>query len=285
MRKRITILTVILTFMVNLTAFAAGKASVGFSIDGDFIKGQRVILNVKANDVDRLYSASVDFVYNPEFIKVTSIEGGDFIKTSEDNIMELGGETDKDGNRASYQFTFTGEVDGLTGSGNIAKITMEVLKDGKLDLNEDNMKIKLVKIDSKYNVDYMEFSQDNFSVGKDVGGNNNSTNGSNESSNKPSAGTDNTTNDNKTITSNDGGVNNNEVDNNDLSETEIESSQENSNKETDNVDNENDKDTESDEDNKLDEKNDSNNKLIISAGSIIATIITMAGAIYHKRIR
>ena len=70
--------------------------------------------------------------------------------------MELGGETDKNGNTAAYSFTFLGDNKGISGSGTLVKISATVLKDHSLEITEDNMKIKLVKRnnDTVENYDY-----------------------------------------------------------------------------------------------------------------------------------
>ena len=59
--------------------------------------------------------------------------------------MELGGETAKNGNTASYSFTFLGEKYGIKGSGTLAVISAEVLNDESLSIGQDNMKVKLVQ--------------------------------------------------------------------------------------------------------------------------------------------
>ena len=138
-------------------AFAASEPEIRFTVDGKVEKGEKITVNVMANDVVNLYAVSVDYIYNPEFLKVNSIESDGLIKESNLNLMEPGGQTDKDGNRASYQMTFTGKVEGVSGSGAIVKIEAEVLKDFEIELTEENMKIKLVKVDENYNVDRMSF--------------------------------------------------------------------------------------------------------------------------------
>ena len=78
-------------------------------------------------------------------LKVESIKAGEFIANYSNDIMELGGETDKNGNTASYSFTFLGQKEGIKGSCTLAIITAQVVNDDNLSITQDNMKVKLVK--------------------------------------------------------------------------------------------------------------------------------------------
>ncbi|MBU3133137.1 hypothetical protein KPL40_11815 [Clostridium gasigenes] len=162
--KKILGLLIVLGMAFSTTVFAAGEPQVSFTVDGKVEKGEKITINIMAKDVSNLYTLSAHYIYNPEFIKVSSIEGGSLIKDSKYNLMEPGGQTDKDGNRANYQMTFVGEVNGVSGSGAIVKIEAEVLKDFTIELTEENMKVELVKVDKNYNVDRMSFVFNSFKI-------------------------------------------------------------------------------------------------------------------------
>lgn len=173
--KKIFNLLIGFIIIFNTTAFAVSEPQISFTVDGKAKKGEKITINIMAKDISNLYAVSVDYIYNTDRIKVNSIEGASLIKDSKDNKMELGGETDKDGNRANYQMTFTGKVKGVSGSGALVKIEAEVLKDSTIELTEENMKIKLVQIDKDYNVGTMNFNFNSFKVygntSGDTGGN------------------------------------------------------------------------------------------------------------------
>ncbi|ATD54274.1 cohesin domain-containing protein [Clostridium chauvoei] len=157
MKKIISFLIIFLSIFTT-KAFAVNDASVNFDIEGQAKVGNEITININVDNVTRLYAMSVNYIYNPEEIKVKSIEGAGLIKESKDNCVELGGDTAKDGNRAVYQMTFTGKVDGITGSGNIVKIKADVLKDTDLKVTKDNMDVKLIGVNEAYEVSKMPFN-------------------------------------------------------------------------------------------------------------------------------
>lgn len=135
--------------------FSENYTEVEFDTKMENNNSSYILINVK--DAKNIYAASIDFTYNPDLVKVKSIEGGDMLKTSENSIIELGGETEKDGNKASYQFTFTGKVKGISGSGNICKIEVEYLSYDKYEVNDSNMKVKLAGISDKYEIEEINY--------------------------------------------------------------------------------------------------------------------------------
>lgn len=157
MKKIISFLIIFLSIFTT-KAFAVNDASVNFDIEGQAKEGNEITININVDNVTRLYAMSVNYIYNPEEIKVKSIEGAGLIKESKDNCVELGGDTAKDGNRAVYQMTFTGKVDGVTGSGNVVKIKADVLKDTDLKVTKDNMDVKLIGVNEAYEVSKMPFN-------------------------------------------------------------------------------------------------------------------------------
>lgn len=145
MKKLIVMLLSYLIIMSPIKAFAESNASVEIKVIGEIKKGSNIEILIDVKNVDNLYAASIDFIYDTKQLKVESIKPTEYITKNIDNIMELGGEVDKNGNIATYSFTFLGDVDGLRGSGTLVKINAKALNNDKLSITKDNMKVKLVQ--------------------------------------------------------------------------------------------------------------------------------------------
>lgn len=144
MKKIITLLFAFMFFIMPIKTYA-DSATVEVKVNGEVTKGSTIEILVDVKDVENLYAASVDFTYYMNQLKVESIKAGEFIANYSNDIMELGGETDKNGNTASYSFTFLGQKEGIKGSCTLAIITAQVVNDDNLSITQDNMKVKLVK--------------------------------------------------------------------------------------------------------------------------------------------
>lgn len=154
MKKVLGFLFIILILSIHVV-WADDKPLVNISVDGELKKGQDVTISLNIENVENLYSLSMDYVYNTDIIKVKSIEPGNLIKGKK--FEELRNEPEKDGDTASYKMTFKGMVEGISGSGSIVKIKGKVLGDVPLEINDTNLTIKLVGIDSGNNVYNMPF--------------------------------------------------------------------------------------------------------------------------------
>ena len=154
--RKIIVVAIMLFFCIMPIPALAESAVVEVKISGQIKQGESIEIFINVKDVEKLYAASVDFIYDTELLKVNTISSSEFIGKYLNNIMELGGETDKNGNTATYSFTFLGDNKGISGSGTLVKISATVLKDDSLEITEDNMKIKLVKRnkDTVENYDY-----------------------------------------------------------------------------------------------------------------------------------
>lgn len=144
MKKIITLLFEFMFFIMPIKTYA-DSATVEVKVNGEVTKGSTIEILVDVKDVENLYAASVDFTYYMNQLKVESIKAGEFIANYSNDIMELGGETDKNGNTASYSFTFLGQKEGIKGSCTLAIIIAQVVNDDNLSITQDNMKVKLVK--------------------------------------------------------------------------------------------------------------------------------------------
>ena len=180
MKKIITFLIAFFLFALPIKAYAS-STTVEVKVEGEVKKDKNIniILNVK--DVESFYAGSVDFIYDTEQLKVNSVNSSDFITGTDDEIMEIGGETAKNGNTANYGFTFIGDKQGISGSGTLVTINATVLSDKELSINKDNMIVKLVqKNDGKVtNYEYNFIGVGNQNIDSVTGDNNNSNNNNN----------------------------------------------------------------------------------------------------------
>lgn len=143
--KKIITLIFIFMFLVMPVKTYADSTTVEVKVNGEVKNGSTIEILVNIKDVENFYAASVDFTYDKNQLKVENIIASDFITKHSNDIMELGGETDKNGNTVSYSFTFLGEKNGIKGSGTLAIITAQVLNNEKLSIGQDAMKVKLVQ--------------------------------------------------------------------------------------------------------------------------------------------
>ena len=183
MKKIITLIFVFMFLVMPVKAYA-DSTTVEVKVNGEVKKGSTIEILVNVKDVEKFYAASVDFTYDTNQLKVESIVASDFITKYSNDIMELGGETDKNGNTASYSFTFLGEKNGIKGSGTLAIITAQVLNNGKLSIGQDTMKVKLVQRvgDTVENYSY-KFNGYNTSATTDTSGSGNNSQNAGDSTN------------------------------------------------------------------------------------------------------
>ena len=183
MKKIITLIFVFMFLVMPVKAYA-DSTTVEVKVNGEVKKGSTIEILVNVKDVEKFYAASVDFTYDTNQLKVESIVASDFITKYSNDIMELGGETDKNGNTASYSFTFLGEKNGIKGSGTLAIITAQVLNNEKLSIGQDTMKVKLVQRvgDTVENYSY-KFNGYNTSATTDTSGSGNNSQNVGDSTN------------------------------------------------------------------------------------------------------
>lgn len=183
MKKIITLIFVFMFLIMPVKTYA-DSATVEVKVNGEVKNGSTIEILVNVKNVEKFYAASVDFTYDINQLKVESIVASDFINKHSNDIMELGGETDKNGNIASYSFTFLGEKNGIKGSGTLAIITAQVLNNEKLSIGQDTMKVKLVQRagDTVENYSY-KFNGYNTSATADTSGSGNSSQNTGNSTN------------------------------------------------------------------------------------------------------
>ena len=189
MKKILTFIVTFIFFVMPVKAYA-DSATIEIVVNGQVKKGAIIEILINVKEVNKLYAASVDFTYDTNQLRVESIAASDFITKHNNDIMELGGETAKNGNTASYSFTFLGEKNGIKGSGTLAVISAEVLNDESLSIGQDNMKVKLVQkvgdIVENYSFKFLGYndkSNTEVSGGDNLNINNNGNSQSNSSNN------------------------------------------------------------------------------------------------------
>lgn len=144
MKKILTFMFAFMFLAIPIKAYA-NSAVIEIVVNGEVKKESTIEILVNVKDVNKFYAGSIDFIYDTNQLKIESISASDFITKHNNDIMEFGGETEKNGNTASYSFTFLGEKDGIKGSGTIVVISAKVLNDEKLSIGQNNMNIKLVQ--------------------------------------------------------------------------------------------------------------------------------------------
>lgn len=240
MKKIITFMCVFIFFVMPINVYA-DSATVEVIVNGEVKKGSTIDILVNVKDVDKFYAASVDFTYDTNQLKVESINASEFITKHSSDIMELGGETDKNGNTASYSFTFLGEREGIKGSGTVATITAQVLNDEKLSIGQEAMKVKLVHRvgDTVENYSY-KFSGYNVSTSTNTPntGNKPDNNVNNDSTTTESGAIDNSNTTNKGDSNQSVNSDNGNKSEDDSGNESVDSSKDNSSNTDDNVDTE-----------------------------------------------
>ena len=290
MKKILTFIFAFMIFVIPIKTYA-DSATVEIVVNGEVKKGSTIEILVKVKDVSKFYAASVDFTYDTNQLKVESIAASDFITKHKDDIMELGGETDKNGNTASYSFTFLGEKDGIRGSGTLAVITAQVLNNENLYIGQDNMKVKLVQRvnDTVENYSF-KFSGYNNSANNEVSGdsnsvtdnstiNNNEGNSQGDSSNTSLSSNESNSSEEKTEVTESNRENSNNDENIQESTDENDDKLQNSSQEADNI-NSNDYKDNSEEKDLLTSKS-SNNVILITTGIILVLVVAVGAIGYY----
>ncbi len=290
MKKIITMLLLLFILITPVKAFAANNVSVEAKVIGEIKKDSNIEIFVNLSDVDKLYAASIDFIYNTNQLKVESINSTEYVTKHIDNIMELGGETNKNGNTASYSFTFLGDLDGLSESGTLVKIKAKVLNDDKLSINEDNMKVKLVQRygDTVRNYDYKFLGyngvNDSSSGSSNESNNGSNNNGSNNTSGNGGAGG------NSSFTSDSGNSGSNSLSNaegNNLQSSDNKSSNDGKSNDKNNSNGESSSNSEDNKENRDKSSNNNDGKMEVSKNNIanvvyvLMAIVILGGLGYY----
>lgn len=99
MKKILMFMIAFMFFIIPVKAYA-DSATVEIVVSGEVKRGSTIEILVNVKNVNKLYAASVDFTYNTNQLKIESIVASDFITEYGDDIIEIGGETNKNGNIA-----------------------------------------------------------------------------------------------------------------------------------------------------------------------------------------
>lgn len=126
----------------NIRVNAATEAQAYIRIIGEIKEGSTIDIVVDLENVTNLYAASIDYAYDNSLIKVEEIT---LSAKLDNNINEGWKETASGGNKLKYGYTNLGEIPGFSGSSNLVLIKAKVLKDGELNITNDNFELILVQ--------------------------------------------------------------------------------------------------------------------------------------------
>lgn len=139
-------------FFPNTIAFAEGKDGVvKVTVDGaddnaQVKEGQDIEIKVELNDMDRLYTALLDFYYDKDLLKLEEpVVNEEILGNSRFELPSYVSST-----KVRYGFTYLNDTEGygatgFTGSSSFVSIKGKALKDGKIDLSKDKVKASLVR--------------------------------------------------------------------------------------------------------------------------------------------
>lgn len=99
-------------------------------------ESDEVVLILEATVVEDLYGYGVDLVYDTEFLELSGIQGGRFLR-GDDITVELRTREEPPG-RLIVGHTRVGDVDGASGSGIVLRLTFEMLQTGDTELAFEN---------------------------------------------------------------------------------------------------------------------------------------------------
>lgn len=131
--KRGTLLGICFTVLLVFAAVPcqAQQTTVSLNVP-ELVKGNTVYATVSVDNVENLDAGQFDLVFNPDVLKIVSVENGS-IGNTEIPVQW----SSVDGKTARVIFNLKG-VNGVSGSGELAKIGFEVMSDGKGDLRISN---------------------------------------------------------------------------------------------------------------------------------------------------
>lgn len=136
----------------NIVAYAEGKDGVvkvtvdGADDNGQVKEGQDIEIKVELNDMDRLYTALLDFYYDKDLLKLEEpVVNEELLGNSRFELPSY-----VSGTKVRYGFTYLNDTEGygatgFTGSSSFVSIKGKALKDGKIDLSKDKVKASLVR--------------------------------------------------------------------------------------------------------------------------------------------
>ncbi|WP_048155436.1 cohesin domain-containing protein [Methanosarcina sp. Kolksee] len=127
--KRGTLLGICFAVLLMFAAVPCQAQQTTVSLNmPELVKGNTVYATVSVDNVENLDAGQFDLVFNPDVLKIVSVENGS-IGNTEIPVQWRS----VDSKTARVIFNLEG-VNGVSGSGELAKIGFEVISDGKGDL-------------------------------------------------------------------------------------------------------------------------------------------------------
>lgn len=138
------VLTMGITLSFGYKVKAAADPEIRIDVKGEIKKGNKIDIVVDLKNITNLYAASIDYKYDNTLLKVTEVVPSKEVTV--DSTFYAYKDTDFEGNRARYAFTFIGANQmGISKDCNFITIKAEVLKDGNLDISKKNTETQLVQ--------------------------------------------------------------------------------------------------------------------------------------------
>lgn len=131
--KRVTLLGICFAAMLVFAAVPCQAQQTTVSLNmPEPVKGNTVYATVSVDNVENLDAGQFDLVFNPDVLKIVSVENGS-VGNTEIPVQW----SSVDGKTARVIFNLKG-VTGVNGSGELTKVGFEVVSDGKGDLRISN---------------------------------------------------------------------------------------------------------------------------------------------------
>lgn len=123
------------THMLSLNkVFASTNCKITYDVVGNNSIGEYIDIKVNIANVQKLFGASIDFLYDPSLLEVQSISSGNLFNTN--NVLTPLGANGKINNGlASFAITLKGNSSEIYSSGTLATIRVKILKKGTINLN------------------------------------------------------------------------------------------------------------------------------------------------------
>lgn len=131
------VLSIVMVCILMLgTKVSAAAPQLKAVVNGNIDKGENIEILINIDQIPSLYAGDIEFKYDPSILKVKSIEPGSII-TNMPNVAKFDAmkKVDEQNGIARYAFSCFGQINGYSGSGDIVKISAQVLKKDNFQIN------------------------------------------------------------------------------------------------------------------------------------------------------
>lgn len=135
---KIAVFTLICFLSMNLnqiTAKAYNFSEVYVNIPEQVNVGKSYDMEFKVNYVEDLYGYSINFIFDPNIIEVTGVEGGDIFSSKGELAQELSKSYDNNNGSVVYNTVLTTNTEGINSGGTLMKVSFKARAQGELPIN------------------------------------------------------------------------------------------------------------------------------------------------------